>query len=120
MGGHEGDHFLTTLHAIIAHMSLTRDEIEHIAALARLRLTEAEKDRYRGQLSAVLDYIAKLAEVDTTPIPPTATVLPLRTVLRPDIVRPSLAVPELLRNAPEAEADMFRVPPVLDGGAESG
>ncbi|HRF49633.1 MAG TPA: Asp-tRNA(Asn)/Glu-tRNA(Gln) amidotransferase subunit GatC [Anaerolineales bacterium] len=101
-------------------MSLSREEIDHIAALARLRLTEAEKDLYRGQLSAVLDYIAKLSEVDTTPIPPTATVLPLRTVLRPDVVRPSLPVPELLRNAPDAADDMFRVPPVLDGGAEGG
>lgn len=101
-------------------MSLSREEIDHIAALARLRLTEAEKDLYRGQLSAVLDYITKLSEVDTTPIPPTATVLPLRTVLRPDVVRPSLPVPELLRNAPDAADDMFRVPPVLDAGAEGG
>ena len=99
-------------------MPLTSDEINHIAALARLSLTDDEKSRYRQQLSAVLDYIAKLGEVDTTPIPPTATVLPLRTVLRPDRVTPSLSVPELLANAPESEADMFRVPPVLDGGAD--
>ncbi len=98
----------------MSRMSLTSDEIDHIASLARLKLTDDEKARYRKQLSAVLDYIAKLAEVDTAPIPPTATVLPLRTVLRPDRATPSLSVPDLLRNAPQAEDDMFRVPPVLD------
>ncbi len=95
-------------------MTLTLEEIEHIAALARLRLTEAEKARYREQLSAVLDYMAKLRQVDTAHIEPTATVLPLRTVLRPDTARPSLTPAELLANAPAAEADMFRVPPVLE------
>lgn len=94
-------------------MSLTLEEVEHIATLARLRLTAEEKERYRQQLSAVLDYMVKLKQVDTTQIEPTATVLPLRTVLRPDEVRPSLTSAELLANAPAAEAGMFRVPPVL-------
>ena len=101
-------------------MSLSNKEIDHIASLARLRLTDEEKARYRQQWSAVLDYLAKLGEVDTTPIPPTATVLPLRTVLRPDRATQPLSVLELLANAPEAEDDMFRVPPVLDGGGEGG
>lgn len=95
-------------------MSLTLQEVEHIAALARLRLTAEEKLRYQKQLSAVLDYIAKLNEVDTAHIEPTATVLPLRTVLRPDEARPSLTPAELLANAPHAEANMFQVPPVLE------
>jgi aspartyl-tRNA(Asn)/glutamyl-tRNA(Gln) amidotransferase subunit C len=95
-------------------MSLSLEEVEHIATLARLRLTNSEKERFRQQLSAVLDYMAKLKEVDTTQIEPTATVLPLRTVLRPDDVTPSLTTEELLANAPAAEAGMFRVPPVLD------
>jgi aspartyl-tRNA(Asn)/glutamyl-tRNA(Gln) amidotransferase subunit C len=95
-------------------MSLSLEEVEHIAVLARLRLTDEEKERYRQQLSAVLDYMAKLKEVDTAHIEPTATVLPLRTVLRPDVVTPSLSPAELLANAPLAEAAMFRVPPVLD------
>lgn len=95
-------------------MSLSLEEVEHIATLARLRLTEAEKERYRQQLSAVLDYMAKLKQVDTAHIEPTATVLPLHTVLRPDEVTPSLPREELLANAPAAEAGMFRVPPVLD------
>jgi aspartyl-tRNA(Asn)/glutamyl-tRNA(Gln) amidotransferase subunit C len=100
-------------------MSLSLAEIEHIAALARLRLTEAEKTRYQQQLSAVLDYVEKLRHVDTAHIEPTATVLPLRGrdythVLRPDVARPALTPAELLANAPAAEGEMFRVPPVLE------
>lgn len=95
-------------------MSLSLKEVEHIAALARLRLTPDEKARYREQLSAILDYMTMLKRLDTSAIEPTATVLPLRTVLRPDAVTPSLPAAVLLANAPAAEAQMFRVPPVLD------
>ncbi len=95
-------------------MSLTLAEVEHIAALARLRLTAEEKALYQGQLSAILDYIAKLNQLDTAAIEPTATVLPLRTIVRPDVVTPSLTPTELLANAPDVEAGMFRVPPVLE------
>lgn len=95
-------------------MTLSLAEIEHIAALARLRLTDDEKARYREQLSAVLDYMAKLRQVDTAHIEPTAGVLSLRTVLRRDEVQPSLAPAELLANAPAADGDTFRVPPVLE------
>jgi len=95
-------------------MALTLEEVEHIASLARLRLTDEEKARYREQLSAILDYMVKLKRLDTSAIEPTATVLPLRTVLRSDISRPSLPPDQLLANAPAAEAEMFRVPPVLE------
>ena len=95
-------------------MSLSLAEVEHIAALARLRLTEAEKARFSQQLSAILDYMDRLRQVDTSAIEPTASVLPLRSVLRADEVTPSLPVDELLAGAPLAEAHMFRVPPVLE------
>jgi len=95
-------------------MALTLEEVDHIASLARLRLTGDEKSRFREQLSSILDYMAMLRRVDTSAIEPTATVLPLRTVLRPDVVTPSLPVAELLALAPQAEAQMFRVPPVLE------
>jgi aspartyl-tRNA(Asn)/glutamyl-tRNA(Gln) amidotransferase subunit C len=95
-------------------MALTLEEVEHIAALARLRLTAAEKALYREQLSAILDYMAMLRRLDTAGIEPTATVLPLRTVLRPDEPRPSLPPEELLANAPAAASQMFQVPPVLE------
>ena len=95
-------------------MALTLDEVEHIASLARLRLTDDEKARFREQLSAILDHMAMLRRLDTSVIEPTATVLPLRSVLRPDVVTPSLPTSELLALAPAAEAQMFRVPPVLE------
>ena len=95
-------------------MALTLAEVEHIAELAKLSLTAEEKARFREQLSAILDYAGMLNRLDTSAIPPTATVLPLRTVLRPDEVTPSLPRDRLLANAPSAEAGMFKVPPILE------
>jgi aspartyl-tRNA(Asn)/glutamyl-tRNA(Gln) amidotransferase subunit C len=95
-------------------MSLTIAQVEHIAALARLGLTDDEKARFAGQLSAILDYAAILQQVDTSAIPPTATVLPLSSVMRPDAVEPSLSVEDVLANAPDAADAQFRVPAILD------
>lgn len=95
-------------------MALTIEEVDHIASLARLQLTDEEKSHFREQLSSILDYMARLRQLDTSTIEPTATVLPLRSVLRPDVVTPSLPAGELLALAPEAEAQMFRVPPILE------
>ncbi len=95
-------------------MALTRDEVHHIAQLARLSLTADEEARYQVQLSAILEYAARLLEVDTSSIPPTASVLPLDAPLRPDVPRSSGAVPQLMANAPEAAEGMFRIPPVFE------
>ena len=95
-------------------MSLTREEVEHIATLARLELTEEEITLYSTQLSAILDDAARLQQVDTSHIPPTSTVLATRSFLRPDVVQPGLSVAQALSNAPRAEEDQFRVPPVLE------
>jgi aspartyl-tRNA(Asn)/glutamyl-tRNA(Gln) amidotransferase subunit C len=95
-------------------MSLTIEEIEHIAELARLELTEAEKSRYREQLSAILDYAARLQALDTSQIPPTSSVLEVRTVLRADQSAPGLDLQDVLKNAPHADQDQFRVPPVME------
>jgi len=95
-------------------MILTLEEVEHIAELARLRLTETEKERYREQLSAILDYAARLQDLDTAGIPPTSSVLPARSVLRPDEPRPGLSLEKLLGNAPEARDAQFRVPLILE------
>jgi aspartyl-tRNA(Asn)/glutamyl-tRNA(Gln) amidotransferase subunit C len=95
-------------------MTLTLEEVDHIAELARLRLTPEEKERYREQLSAILDYAARLQALDTAGIPPTASVLPPHSALRPDQPQPGLSLQELLRNAPEVQDDQFRVPPVLE------
>ncbi len=95
-------------------MSLSLAEVEHIAQLARLELTGEEKERYRQQLSAILEYAARLQAIDTSHIPPTSSVLPPRSVLRPDVAAPGLSVDDLLRNAPRPEQQQFRVPPVME------
>ncbi len=95
-------------------MSLTKEEVEHIAELARLELTDEEKARYRDQLSAILEYAARLQALDTDQIPPTSTVLAERSPLRVDEVVQGLNVDEVLSNAPRSEKNQFRVPPVLE------
>jgi aspartyl-tRNA(Asn)/glutamyl-tRNA(Gln) amidotransferase subunit C len=92
---------------------LTVSDVEHIAELAKLGLTEEEKQVFCEQLSAILEHFAKLQAVDTSAIPPTATVLPLRSVMRQDEVRPSLSPEEFLSNAPDREGDSVRVRAVL-------
>jgi aspartyl-tRNA(Asn)/glutamyl-tRNA(Gln) amidotransferase subunit C len=97
----------------LTKLSLT--EVEHVADLARLALTDEEKERFREQLSSILTYAARLQQLDTRDIPPTATVLPLHNVLRDDEVRPSLSREDALANAPQVDDDCFRVPAVLEG-----
>ena len=95
-------------------MTLDRETVEHIAARARVGLTDAEIERMQGQLGAVLEHISMLQEVDTSEIPPTAQVLPLENVMRDDEVRPSLPLEQVLLNAPRAEDGYIRVNAVLD------
>ncbi len=95
-------------------MALTSEEVEHIARLARLRLSAEEKERYRQQLSAILDHVARLGELDTADIPPTSSVLPPEALLRDDEPRPGLTLEQLLQNAPDVDADQFRVPPIFE------
>lgn len=92
---------------------LSREEVFHIAHLARLELTEDEIEAYQQQLSSILEYFARLQEVDTEGIPPTASVLPSRTVLRRDEPRPGRPRADILANAPDVVDGQFRVPPVL-------
>ncbi|MDH5505945.1 MAG: Asp-tRNA(Asn)/Glu-tRNA(Gln) amidotransferase subunit GatC [Anaerolineae bacterium] len=98
-------------------MSLTREEVEHIAQLARLHLSDEEKERYRKQLSSILDHVAKLQDLDTSGVSARSSVLAQRSRLREDVPGDGLSPKELLENAPAAEAGQFRVPPVLDGQA---
>ncbi len=95
-------------------MSLTRAEVQHIAELAKLQLTEAEEALYQEQLSDILDYMQRLNTLDTEAIPPTASVLPLRSVMREDVPRPSLPVDEVLANAPARAGDSFQVRVILE------
>lgn len=93
---------------------LSLEEVEAIAELAKLTLTDEEKALFQEQLSAILDYAEMLQQVDTTDVPPTASAIPLKNVMRPDVVKLSLDNEGALFNAPEAEDGSFKVRAVLD------
>ena len=92
---------------------ISRDEVAHVARLARLDVTDDELDRFAGQLAAVLAHAADLAALDTAGVPPTSRPYSLVNVLRGDVVAPSLDRHEVLAMAPAAEAGRFRVPRIL-------
>jgi aspartyl-tRNA(Asn)/glutamyl-tRNA(Gln) amidotransferase subunit C len=93
---------------------ITREDVEHVAELARLELTAAEKDQFIAQLNSILAYIEKLNELDTTDIDPTSHVLPMSNVFRDDLVRPSLDRALVLQNAPEESHFFFKVPRIIE------
>ena len=95
-------------------MPLSPQEVEHIAKLARLELTDEQKARYRGQLEAILDHVAKLQELDTKDVPPTASVSVAQMPLRADEPRPGLSTDDLLKNAPQQDNGQFQIPPVFE------
>ena len=96
-------------------MPLTRTQVQHIAELAKLKLTAEEVDRMIQQLSAILDHAARLQELNTDAIPPTASVLSLQNVMREDRVAPSIPREDVLANAPDKDegAEFFRVRAIL-------
>ena len=95
-------------------ITLTREQVVKIADLARLDLTDKEIALYEEQLSAVLTYAARLQVVDTDAIPPTASVLSARNVMRADKPCPSMAKDDILANAPDTEGGCFRVQAILE------
>jgi len=95
-------------------MPLTLQEVEHIAKLARLQLTDEQKARYRGQLEAILEHVAKLQELDTKDVPPTASVSVGQMPLRADEPRSGLSTDDLLKNAPKQDGGQFQIPPVFE------
>src|SRR3954463_9072915 len=92
---------------------ISRDAVAHVARLARPSLPDDELDVFPGQLAAVLDHARDVESLDVGDVPPTAHPLPLKNVLRPDEVRPSVDRAEVLAAAPAVEDDRFAVPPVL-------
>jgi aspartyl-tRNA(Asn)/glutamyl-tRNA(Gln) amidotransferase subunit C len=95
---------------------ISRADVEHVAALARLGLTDDEIDRMQGQLNRILEAIGQLQSVDTSAVGPTAQVIALENVMREDEARPSMARDAALANAPLREGDHLRVPVVLEEG----
>jgi aspartyl-tRNA(Asn)/glutamyl-tRNA(Gln) amidotransferase subunit C len=92
-------------------MAITRDDVLHVARLARLELTDAEVERFQEQLSAILDAVSKVQELELADVPPTSHPLDVVNVWREDVPRPSLPVEEALANAPDREGNLFKVPP---------
>jgi aspartyl-tRNA(Asn)/glutamyl-tRNA(Gln) amidotransferase subunit C len=93
---------------------ITRDEVAHLARLARLELDDAELDRLAGELEVILGAVAQIAEVtDAADVPPTTHAVPLENVTRPDVIVPSLPRDKVLAAAPAAEDGRFRVPQIL-------
>jgi aspartyl-tRNA(Asn)/glutamyl-tRNA(Gln) amidotransferase subunit C len=95
-------------------MKITRAEVEHVARLARLELTEEEKDTFTGQMDAILAYVEKLNELDTAGIIPTAHAVPMENAFREDLLVPSIGTDNALANAPDRVEDFFRVPKVIE------
>jgi aspartyl-tRNA(Asn)/glutamyl-tRNA(Gln) amidotransferase subunit C len=97
-----------------AGSAITRDEVAHLARLARLAVTDAELDVFAGQLDVILGAVARVGEVAADEIPPTSHAVPLSNVFRPDERRPGLTQEQALACAPAAEDGRFRVPRILD------
>ena len=95
-------------------MKLSREEVEHIALLARLGLSEEERERFREQLSHILENFEVLQQVDTTDVPPTAQSIDLQNVVSADEVSPSFPQSQILANAPQQEAGCLKVRAVLE------
>jgi aspartyl-tRNA(Asn)/glutamyl-tRNA(Gln) amidotransferase subunit C len=93
--------------------TLSRSDVEHVAYLARLGLSDEELTRLEGQLNHILDQYAILATLDTESIPPTAQTIELENILREDLARPSLSVDAVLANAPARQGDFVVVPAIL-------
>lgn len=97
-----------------AALPIYKDDVEHVARLARLDLTEDEKIMYTDQLNAILKYVGQLNELDTDKVPPTSHVMHLVNVMREDVPRPSLTLEQVMFNAPDEEDGGFKVPAVLE------
>jgi aspartyl-tRNA(Asn)/glutamyl-tRNA(Gln) amidotransferase subunit C len=93
---------------------ITREDVEHVAELARLELIAAERERFIAQLNNILTYVEKLNELDTTDVEPTSHVIPMSNVFRDDEVQPSLDRTKALHNAPEDAHFFFKVPRIIE------
>lgn len=95
-------------------MSISSDELRHIALLSRLELSDDEADLYTQHIGEILDYVEKLNELDVTGVEPTSHAVPMQNVMREDVIEPGLEIEESLKNAAEKEGRYFRVPRVTE------
>lgn len=95
-------------------MKITKAEVEHVARLARLELSAQEVETFTGQMDAILAYVDKLNELETSGITPTAHAVPMENAFREDVVAPSIGIDNALANAPDRADNFFRVPKVIE------
>ena len=98
---------------------ITLDVVRHVAKLARLAIDDAHLTRLTSELESILQYVDKIATVDTSGVEPMAHALPLHNVFRDDVVEPALPLEKVLQNAPETDGPFFKVPKVLGGDEDS-
>jgi aspartyl-tRNA(Asn)/glutamyl-tRNA(Gln) amidotransferase subunit C len=98
----------------VAEPKISLKDVEHVARLARLELSEADKERMRQELDSILSYIDKLRALDTEGVEPTSHAVPMTNVMRDDMPRPSLSQDDMLANAPERSGEFFRVPRIIE------
>jgi aspartyl-tRNA(Asn)/glutamyl-tRNA(Gln) amidotransferase subunit C len=103
----------------MAEKQITVEQVEQVAKLARLELPPDRIAKLTGQLESILEYVAKIGEVDMHEVEPIAHALPLHNVLRDDVVEPSLSLEKVLQNAPESDGPFFKVPKVIGGDEDS-
>ncbi|SNX53010.1 Asp-tRNA(Asn)/Glu-tRNA(Gln) amidotransferase subunit GatC [Thermoanaerobacterium sp. RBIITD] len=95
-------------------MAITKDEVKHVANLARLKFTDEELEKFSYQLDSIIEYVNKLNELSTDDVQPTAHIVPISNVFRDDEVKPSMEREKVLMNAPEKENGCFKVPKVIE------
>lgn len=103
----------------MAEQQITLEDVRQVAKLARLDLPPARLAKLTGELESILEYVAKIGQVDTSNVEPIAHALPLSNVLREDVVEPSLPLERVLQNAPETDGAFFKVPKVIGGDEDS-
>jgi aspartyl-tRNA(Asn)/glutamyl-tRNA(Gln) amidotransferase subunit C len=98
---------------------ISLDQVRHVAKLARLELTDDQIRKFTPQLESILQYVAKIAEVDVAGVEPMAHALPLHNVLREDVAEPGLPLDQVLQNAPDTDGPFFKVPKIIGGDEDS-
>ena len=103
----------------MAEQKITAEQVVHVAKLSRLELSDEQRRKFAAQLESILEYVAKISQVDVSGVEPMAHALPLHNVLRDDVVEPSLPLEKVLMNAPDVDGPFFKVPKILGGDEDS-
>ena len=102
----------------MAEQKISLEQVRHVAKLSRLELSEEQTRKFAGQLESILEYVAKIGEVDVSGVEPMAHALPVHNVFREDVAKAGLPVEDVLKNAPEMDGPFFKVPKVIGGEEE--